>query len=368
MRTKLLGIVAGLALVAAACKSETKKEEPAPAPQAPEPAPVQQAAALKPEIDAALLAAFGKLPKAFDRKEGPATEEQIQLGRMLYYETRLSKNHDLSCNSCHDLNNYGQDSKPTSPGHKGQLGSRNSPTVYNAAGKHLQFWDGRAADVEEQALGPILNPVEMAVPDEKKVIATLKSIPEYVEAFKKAFPEDKDPVTFANVGKAIGAFERGLVTPSKWDRFLDGDKDALTDEEKLGFKKFVETGCTSCHMGPLVGGTMFQKLGLVKPWPNEKDLGRYDVTKNDADKMFFSVPSLRNIAKTAPYFHDGSVATLDEAVRLMARHQLGKELSDEDVKSIVTWLETLTGEIPTEYIAKPELPPSTKKTPKPDPS
>jgi len=366
MRTKLLGIVVGLALVAAACKSE-KKEEPAAKAPEPAPAPVQEAA-LKPEIDTALLAAFGKLPKAFDRQEGAATEAQVQLGRMLYFETRLSKNHDLSCNSCHDLENYGQDGKATSPGHKGQLGNRNSPTVYNAAGRHVQFWDGRAADVEEQALGPILNPVEMAVPDEKVVLTTLKSIPEYVEAFKKAFPEDKEPLTFANVGKAIGAFERGLVTPSKWDRFLDGDKDALTNEEKAGFKKFVDTGCTSCHMGPLVGGSMFQKLGLVKPWPNEKDLGRFDATKNDADKMFFSVPTLRNIAKTAPYFHDGSVATLDEAVRLMARHQLGKELADDEVKSIVTWLETLTGEVPTEYIAKPELPPSTKKTPKPDPS
>lgn len=366
MRTKLLGIVAGLALVAAACKSGTKKEEPAA--KAPEPSAVQPAAALKPEIDAALLAAFGTLPKSMDRKEGPASEAEVNLGRMLYYDARLSKNHDFSCNSCHDLEKYGVDNLARSPGHKGQLGDRNSPTVYNAAARHVQFWDGRAADVEEQALGPILNPVEMAMPDEKRVVDTVKSIPEYVEAFKKAYPEEKDAVTFTNIGKAIGAFERGLVTPAKWDRFLDGDKDALTDEEKAGFKKFVEVGCVSCHMGPLVGGSMFQKLGLVKPWPSDKDLGRYAVTKNDADKMFFSVPTLRNIAKTGPYFHDGSVESLDEAVRMMASHQLGKELSDDEVKSIVTWLETLTGEIPKDYIAKPELPPSTKKTPKPDPS
>lgn len=366
MRTKLLGVVAGLALVAAACKSGTvKKDEPE---KAPEPSAVESAAALKPQIDEAMLAAFGKLPDRIDRKEGPASDELVSLGRMLYYEERLSKNHDLSCNSCHELNDYGVDGKAFSPGHKGQLGARNSPTVYNAAGRHVQFWDGRAADVEEQALGPIMDPAEMAMPSEKRVVDTLKSIPEYVEAFKKAFPDEKDAVTFANVGNAIGAFERGLVTPSKWDRFLDGDKDALTDDEKAGFKKFVETGCTTCHMGPYVGGTMFQKLGLIKPWPSEKDLGRYAVTKNDADKMMFSVPTLRNIAKTGPYFHDGSVETLEEAVRLMATHQLGKDLSDDDVKSIVTWLDTLTGEIPKDYIAKPELPESTKKTPKPDPS
>lgn len=365
MRTKSLGVIAALLLAAACNKSEPAKTEPV---KAQEPAPVQSAAVLKPEIDGAVLAAFGKLPKSIDRKEGAASDAEVALGRMLYFEERLSKNHDLSCNSCHDLGKHGVDGKPFSPGHKGQLGGRNSPTVYNAAGRHAQFWDGRAADVEEQALGPIMNPVEMAMPTEKRVVDTLKSMPEYVEAFAKAFPGEKDAVTFKNVGKAIGAFERGLVTPSKWDRFLDGDKEALSDDEKAGFKKFVETGCTSCHMGPYVGGSMFQKLGLVKAWPSDKDLGRFDVTKNDADKMMFSVPTLRNIAKTAPYFHDGSVETLDEAVRLMARHQLGKELSDAEVKSIVSWLETLTGNLPTEYIAKPELPPSTKKTPKPDPS
>lgn len=364
MRTKLLGLVAGLLLVSACKSGSAKKEEAKPA----EPSTIENAAALKPQIDKAVLAAFGKLPTSIDRKEGPASDEMISLGRTLYYEDRLSKNHDLSCNSCHDLQNYGVDSKAFSPGHKGQLGGRNSPTVYNAAGRHVQFWDGRAADVEEQALGPIMNPVEMAMPSEQRVVDTLKSMPEYVEAFAKAFPGEEDPLTFTNVGKAIGAFERGLVTPSKWDRFLDGDDDALDDREKLGLKTFVETGCTSCHAGPYLGGTMFQKLGLVKPWESEKDLGRYEVTKNEADKMMFSVPTLRNIAKTGPFFHDGSVEHLDEAIALMAKHQLGKELSGDELKSIVVFLETLTGEIPHEYIAKPELPKSTKKTPKPDPS
>lgn len=355
---RLVGALAGLALVAG-CKSEPKKEPAAPA----------QAEKQTVQIDRALLAAFGpSLPKRIDRADGPPSEEMIQLGRMLYYDARLSKNHDISCNSCHDLQTYGVDNKALSDGHKGLRGDRNSPTVYNAAGRHVQFWDGRAADVEEQATGPIMNPVEMAMPDEARVVETIASIPEYVELFAKAFPDEKDPISLKNVGVAIGAFERGLVTPSRWDRFLDGDDDALTDEEKAGFQKFVEVGCTTCHMGTYVGGTMFQKLGLVKPWPNDKDLGRFAETKNEADKFMFSVPTLRNIAKTAPYFHDGSVESLDEAVRMMATYQLGKDLADEDVKSIVTWLDTLTGEIPQEYIVKPTLPPSTDKTPKPDPN
>ncbi|AKU93158.1 cytochrome-c peroxidase [Vulgatibacter incomptus] len=357
---RVIPLVAG-AVALASCKGEAKQEKP----QAEEQAIVQKAVAA---IDPAFLHAFGKLPARIDHASGPDAEERISLGRTLYYETRLSKNHDLSCNSCHDLAAFGVDGKATSPGHKGQLGARNSPTVYNAAGRHAQFWDGRAVDVEEQATGPIMNPVEMAMPDEKRVVETLRSIPAYVEAFAKAFPEEKEPITLANVGKAIGAFERGLVTPSRWDAYLGGDEKALTDEEKVGFTRFMETGCTACHAGAYVGGAMFQKLGLVKAWPTNKDLGRFEVTKNEADKMMFSVPSLRNIAKTGPYFHDGSVESLDEAVRMMAAHQLGKELADDDVKSIVAWLGSLTGEVPAAYIAKPELPASTDKTPKADPT
>lgn len=361
MRRYLIGMVAGLAFVTACKKEQPVKEEPA--------AETAKAAQAEVKIDRQLLAVFGEpLPKRIDRGEAPPSQEMIELGRMLFYETRLSKNHDFSCNSCHDLENFGVDNEPRSPGHRQQLGARNSPTVYNAAGRHVQFWDGRAADVEEQALGPILNPVEMAMPDEARVVETLKSIPAYVERFEKAFPGEEDPITFQNVGVAIGAFERGLTTPARWDDFLAGDDGALTAEEKEGFLKFVEVGCTTCHMGTYAGGSMFQKLGLVKPWPRDKDLGRYEVTGKEADKFMFSVPTLRNIEKTAPYFHDGSVESLDEAVRLMATHQLGKDLKDEEVASIVTWLKSLTGKIPAEYIAKPELPPSTDKTPKADPS
>lgn len=363
MQKTLVAAAAALALVAG-CTSEPAAEKKPEAPTAAAPAPAPAPAPV--EIDAAKLALFGKLPDVIVPASRQLSEERIALGRMLYFETRLSKNHDLSCNSCHDLNAFGVDGKKFSEGHKKQLGGRNSPSVYNAAGRHVQFWDGRAADVEEQATGPIMNPVEMAMPDEARVVKTLQSIPAYVEAFKKAFPADKKPITLKNVGVAIGEFERKLVTPSRWDKFLAGDKTVLTDAEKAGFNKFVDTGCVSCHMGAYVGGTMFQKLGVMKAWPNQKDQGRFDVTKNEADKMMFSVPSLRNVAKTAPYFHDASAETLEQAVSIMAEYQLGKQLKDDEVKSIAAWLGTLTGSIPEQYIVKPELPASTAKTPKPD--
>ncbi len=356
-RRTSLAIVAALGL--SACKGESMSAAETPKPAAP-PAATR--------IDPAHLSLFGVLPAAIESKDNPITEEKDALARMLYYDTRLSKNQDLSCNSCHDLATYGHDGKRVSPGHKQQLGTRNSPTVYNAAARFVQFWDERAATVEEQALGPLTNPVEMAMPSEAHVVATLKSIPGYVEAFRKVFPGEKDPITPANLGKAIGAFERKLVTPSKWDRYLaNKDESLLTADEKAGFTKFVMTGCTACHAGPLVGGMMFQKAGLVKPWPSLADGGRFEVTKNEADRMMFAVPTLRNIAKTAPYFHDGSVQSLEEAVKMMAEYNLGRQLPDEDVKQMVAWMTTLTGDLPAEFIARPALPPSGPKTPKPDP-
>lgn len=308
------------------------------------------------------------LPSEFSSDTHPITEEKIQLGRMLYHDPRLSKNHDVSCNSCHVLEKYGVDNKPFSEGHKAQKGGRNSPTVYNAAAHFVQFWDGRSPDVEHQATQPVLNPVEMAMPDAKKVADVLQSIPEYVAAFKKAFPGDKNPVSLENAGKAMGAFERRLITPSRWDKFLDGDSAALTAQEKEGFLTFLDSGCTACHLGTLVGGTTYQKMGAVKPWPNLTDAGRFDVTQTETDKHLFKVPSLRNVAETAPYFHDGSVATLEEAIKHMGEYQLAKDLSQKEVRDIAAWLKSLTGELPTEYIQAPELPPSTAKTPKPDPT
>jgi len=318
------------------------------------------------QVDAAKLKPFRPLPAVMESASNPVTEEKVTLGRMLYFEKRLSKGHDISCNSCHNLTSYGVDNQPTSEGHKGQKGTRNSPTVYNAAGHFVQFWDGRAKDVEEQAKGPVLNPVEMAMPNEKHVLAVLNSIPEYVEMFKKAFPEDKNPVTYDNAAKAIGAFERKLVTPARWDKFLQGDAAALTDAEKTGFNKFTQLGCQTCHSGVYLGGSTFQKIGSVMPYTSQQDLGRFAVTKQDADKFMFKVPSLRDVEKTAPYYHDGSVATLEEAVSSMANLQLGKQLTREDTASIVTFLKSLTGDLPSEYIQPPELPKSTAKTPKPD--
>ena len=198
-------------------------------------------------IDPVKLKMFAPLPDAFPTQGAAPTEEKINLGRMLYYEPRLSKSQKISCNSCHGLSTYGVDGEPTSSGHRGQKGDRNSPTVYNCGGHFVQFWDGRAANLEEQAKGPVLNPVEMAMPNDKQVIAVLKSIPEYVDAFKKVFPDDRDPVTYDNMAKAIGAFERKLVTPARWDKFLKGDQAALTEEEKVGFNTYTTAGCQACH-------------------------------------------------------------------------------------------------------------------------
>lgn len=341
---KLIASVFALSLIAwlcfAACFSPTHKE------------PVVV------EIDPTALEIFDSLPAVMESPDNPITEEKVALGRMLYYEPRLSSTGEVSCNSCHDLAKYGVDSEQVSDGVKKQKGDRNSPTVYNAAGHFVQFWDGRAAHVEEQAKGPVMNPVEMAMPSEEAVIKTLKSIPGYVDAFKAAFPDQKDPVTFDNMALAIGAFERKLVTPSAWDRYLKGYKPALTQEEKIGFNEYVDVGCQACHMGTFVGGGMYQKMGLTKPWVETKDLGRFKVTGIEDDKMLFKVPSLRNVEKTAPYYHNGAIATLEEAVRQMGEYQLGRKLTDDQVKSIIVWLKTLTGQIPTQYIKPPELPPA----------
>ncbi len=366
----LVVTVAFVTLLLPAC---AKQDAPAKGAERPEPvaAPVAEAA---PAVDAyaldpAWLKSFAPLPASMTSTEHPAPAAQVTLGRLLYYDKRLSKNQDLSCNSCHGLDSFGVDGQATSLGHKGQRGGRNSPTVYNAAAHIAQFWDGRAVDVEAQAKGPVLNPVEMAMPDAAAVERLLKSIPGYVTAFAAAFPEAGDAaVSFDHMATAIAAFERGLTTPSRWDRFLTGDAEALTAAEKKGFVAFVQTGCVSCHSGALIGAAMYQKVGVVKPWPNLKDGGRFDVTGQEADRGVFKVPSLRNIEKTGPYFHDGSVSDLAEAVTLMARHQLGKELDGDTTDAIVVWLKALTGTLPMAYIAAPTMPENGPETAAPDPS
>lgn len=311
------------------------------------------------------LERFGPLPDVVPTRSGPPADELVSLGRMLYFDTRLSRSQTISCDSCHPLTRYGADGEPTSTGFRGQRGNRNSPTVYNAAAQFVQFWDGRAPTVEEQAKGPMLNPAEMAMPSGKAVTAVLMSMPEYVAAFRHAFPNDRNPVTFDHAAEAIGAFERKLVTPSRWDRFLRGDESALSAEEKGGFNVFVEEGCAACHTGVLVGGDGFQRLGAAKAYPDTSDPGRYQVTKSDGDRMFFKIPALRNVAMTGPYFHNGKVATLPDAVRQMADYQLGKQLTDRRVQAITTWLNTLTGTAPADLMKRPDLPRSTSRTPKP---
>ena len=308
------------------------------------------------ELTPSQLTMFAPLPARMTSATNPMTPAKVTLGRLLYNEPVLSSGHDVSCATCHPLNGYGADGRRVSFGDLGHAGARNAPTVYNAAGQFAQFWDGRASNVEEQAKGPVLNPAEMAMPDSVAVLDHMRGSALYRAMFKAAFPADREPITYDNVGRAIGAFERGLVTPGRWDKYLAGDSSALTVAERRGAATFVSVGCAGCHMGAYVGGTSFQKLGLVKPWPTQSDSGRFKVTGRAEDMMVFKVPSLRNVAHTGPYFHDGSVADLREAVRLMARHQLGKELSGDEVGSIVTWLATLTGDLPGEYIANPPLP------------
>ncbi len=315
------------------------------------------------------LSAFKALPAHMNLKADAFTALRVDLGRRLYFDKRLSKNHDISCNSCHGLDTFGVDGEQFSLGHKKQRGGRNSPSVYNAAGHLAQFWDGRAPSVEEQAKGPVLNPVEMAMASEGAVLKVLKSIPGYVKAFKAAFPNDAHGgLSYDNMGVAIGAFERKLLTPSPWDKYIEGQADALTDTQKKGLRDFLETGCHACHNGAYMGGSSYQKLGALTPWPNQADQGRFGLSKNPADKMMFKVASLRNVAKTAPYFHDGSVKELSEAVRLMAEHQLGQKLSAEKNARIVSFLNALTGELPQNYIKEPQPFPGTKKTPRPDPT
>ena len=288
---------------------------------------------------ASLKLFFEPLPASIiDEKKNAAL---IELGKKLYLDPRLSVNDRIACNSCHQLDNFGVDSQPTSPGHEGKRGGRNSPTTMNAALHIAQFWDGRAKDVEEQALGPILNPIEMGMPNEAAVVDKLKKIDEYKRMFAEAFKDEKDPFQYKNIGKAIGAFERTLLTPSRFDDFLKGDEKALNDTEKRGLQKFIQMGCATCHNGMAIGGNSYRKIGLVEPYETA-DVGRFAVTGIETDKKVFKVPSLRNITKTGPYFHDGSVATLDEAIREMAEHQLGQQVGTGFINDVKAFLGSLT--------------------------
>ena len=281
------------------------------------------------------------------------TAERIALGKKLYFEKRLSVNNTQACATCHRLEEgfAGVDNRDTSPGARGEQGTRNSPTVLNSGWQDSQFWDGRADDLVEQAKGPILNPIEMGMPDEATVEQKIRDIPEYNEAFAKAFPEEDPAVSYQNIAEAIAAFERTLITPSRFDDFMLGDKSALSEVERRGLKAFITIDCKSCHDGMLVGGETYEPLGKEHPYENQTDQGIYDLTKDESDRMFFKVAPLRNIALTAPYFHDGTIKTLDEAVRQMGKLQLDEELDDQQVSDIVSFLKSLTDK-EREYLVK----------------
>lgn len=288
----------------------------------------------------------------------------VELGKKLYFDPRLSMSGFISCNSCHNLSMGGTDNLKTSIGHNWQQGPINSPTVLNSSMNLAQFWDGRAKDLKEQAGGPIANPGEMAFTHEL-AISVLDSIPAYRAEFQKVFK--KKAIDIDMVTDAIAAFEETLVTPdSRFDKWLKGDKKALTKVELRGYQLFKDSGCTACHYGPAIGGTSFQKMGLVEEYDTQnKAQGVAGLTGKDADRMKFKVPTLRNVELTYPYFHDGEADTLEKAVDIMGRLQVGRAFSPQEIDDIVAFLKTLTGRQPD--FKMPILPPSNNATPKPKP-
>lgn len=313
---------------------------------------------------------FSPIPKRTADLDGnPATLEKLELGKMLYFEPRLSQAHNISCNTCHQIGRAGGDGRSTSIGHNWQRGGRNAPTVFNAVFNIAQFWDGRAADLMEQAGGPISNPTEMGTTP-GHAVEELKGIPGYVEAFGKAFPDEIDPLRYDNIARAIAVFEATLITPNApFDKYLEGNENALTTEQKEGLRLFVDKGCSSCHNGINIGGSMYAPFGVVeKPgWeflpPDDK--GRVEVTRKVDDDYVFKVPTLRNVALTAPYFHSGHAWDLEQAVAVMGTTQLGTQLSPEEVDKITVFLQALTGDQPN--VTYPTLPPSVATTPRPAP-
>ena len=307
-------------------------------------------------------------------KDNKMSPDKIELGKQLFFDPRLSVDGTLSCNSCHNVMSSGTDNRPVSVGVMGKKGGRSAPTVWNSAFLTSQFWDGRAATLEDQAKGPILNPIEMGMPSEEAVVKRINSIPGYVSQFKKVFGGKKH-VTYDNIAKAIATFERTLITSaSPFDRYVTGDKSALNKQAKNGMKLVESVGCTSCHNGANFSGPLTLPMGQAfiqkfPTFPGSKydkkydlmsDLGLYTVTKKNEDKNSWRVPTWRNVALTAPYFHNGSVKTLDEAVRVMGKTQLNKTLKDNDVKDIVAFLNSLTGSFP--IVTMPRLPETPNKS------
>jgi cytochrome c peroxidase len=288
---------------------------------------------------------FKPLPKEMPGSHSD-TPEMIELGRKLFFERDISLTRSQACNDCHRLDNRqaGVDHLPTSKGAMGISGKRNAPTVLNAGFQAAQFWDGRSDDLVEQAKGPLLNPIEMAMRTERDVVNRLKSSEDFLGAFQRAFPYQTEPITFDNAARAIAAFERTLITPSRFDRYLRGETKALTRAERIGLERFVDVGCIDCHSSHPVGGRLMRKLGIYHPYENPTDTGRHTITGLEEDRFVFKVCMLRNVTLTAPYFHDGQVSTLPEAVRLMAWMQLDKVPRPKEIDDIVLFLRTLEAE------------------------
>jgi cytochrome c peroxidase len=304
---------------------------------------------------------FGPLPQVIVSEKNPITTEKVKLGKILFYETRISVDGTVSCVRCHPISLYAADGLRKSIGNNCKVNPRNAPTLFNAAGQISAHWIGNRTDVEDQAKQSVIGPPSFGMPSNEAVEAKLKGIKGYKDLFKEAFPGESNPVTVDNFAKAVGAFERTLVTLSHFDSFLKGDIATLNEQEKKGLRTYMEAGCTMCHFGPYIGGQVYQKFGIVEPyWKYTKsepiDEGRYVVTKNEADKYVFKVPVLRNVAKTAPYFHDGSVDKLENVVWIMGKIQLGKDLTQLQIDDIVAFLKSLTGKIPEDALKVPLLP------------
>jgi cytochrome c peroxidase len=304
---------------------------------------------------------FKPLPKSEATAEFPITPERVELGRKLFFDPRISVDGTVSCSRCHQAALYGTDGLPRARGALDRLNDRGAPTVFNAALQFKAHWLGDRENVEDQASRALTGPASFGNPDDASTLTKLKAIPGYTELFRKAFPGEPDPVTIGNWGKAIGAYERTLLTPSRFDEYLAGNVDALSEPERQGLRMFMDTGCTGCHNGVVVGGGMFRKFGVVEDYwketgSKEIDKGRFDVTTKPGDMYVFKVPGLRNVDMTPPYFHDGSVRTLPEAVRIMAKVQLAKALSDQQTNQIVAFLGSLTGKVPQNFANAPVLP------------
>ena len=305
---------------------------------------------------------FGPLPSVMASDKNPVTPEKVKLGKMLFYETRISVDGTVSCARCHPIGLYAVDGLRKSIGNNCKPNPRNAPPLFNAAGQISAHWIGNRTGVEDQAKQSLIGPPSFGMPSYEAVEKKLREIGGYKVLFQEAFPGESTPITVDNFAKAVSSFERTLVTPSRFDSFLKGDITSLKRQEKSGLKTYMETGCIMCHTGPYVGGQMYQKFGIFEPyWKYTKsdpiDEGRYVVTKNEAGKYVFKVPIHRNVAKTSPYFHDGSVDKLEDAIWIMGKVQLGKDLNQAQVGEIVTFLRSLTGEIPENVLKIPLLPP-----------